>query len=174
MAFLSEIQLCFQSAGGGKVCGLSIAKASMAWFGTCGCRASHDVVQSCANMIPLLPSWLKYHMTLRVSVCVSICVSVCMCMCMCLCPHAVYACVCVYVTYSWAGLQARLGNLLNALVSRSRFRKQFLLLTQKYGPHQYQIILGINPVQLAPRKNLTSKGLAVLVQVRSCFVLLLF
>lgn len=76
MAFLSEIQLCFQSAGGGKVCGLSIAKASMAWFGTCGCRASHDVVQSCANMIPLLPSWLKYHMTLRVSVCVCVCVSV--------------------------------------------------------------------------------------------------
>lgn len=76
MAFLSEIQLCFQSAGGGKVCGLSIAKASMAWFGTCGCRASHDVVQSCANMIPLLPSWLKYHMTLRVSVCVYLCVCV--------------------------------------------------------------------------------------------------
>lgn len=76
MAFLSEIQLCFRSAGGGKVCGLSIAKASMAWFGTCGCRASHDVVQSCANMIPLLPSWLKYHMTLRVSVCVYLCVCV--------------------------------------------------------------------------------------------------
>jgi hypothetical protein len=150
MAFLSEIQLCFRSAGGGKVCGLSIAKASMAWFGTCGCRASHDVVQSCANMIPLLPSWLKYHMTLRVSVCVSICVSVCLCMCV----HVSLSscCVCVYVTYSWAGLQARLGNLLNALVSRSRFRKQFLLLTQKYGPHQYQNILGINPVQLAPRK----------------------
>ena len=97
MAFLSEIQLCFQSAGGGKVCGLSIAKASMAWFGTCGCRASHDVVQSCANMIPLLPSWLKYHMTLRVSVCVSICVSVCLCMCVHVSLSSCCVCVCMCV-----------------------------------------------------------------------------